>query len=301
MTLIGEYAEVAGEKVLADLKEQRDEAANPGGESTLTHEAEEASKSEEELEQMQRELLEGAPFLLKPFGIAFTVFLSHRRATGQGPIGRMYMALKDDYRCFLDSEVTFKLHNLRALVQACNYFLFFLSGGIFDQSPFCLEELLSAIHTNRRIFVVRDLHFRLPEDIKATVAEVMRNKLGEDSIREHYGWSVDEAAARVEMAVTAAWPSRITYHAEHFEPCIKRIRQRLGLAVVGQTTKVTPLLLGSETAQRFLQPKPDQVVDFVGLNGLLELDLSRKGLDQSSLLVLASVLRADACSITSLK
>ena len=194
----------------------------------------------------------------------------------QGPIGRIYQELKEDYRCFLDSEVTFKLHNLRVLVQACNDFLFFLSGGILDQSPFCLEELLSAIHSNRRIFVVRDLQFQLPSDVKAIVADVMQSNsaLGPVHIMEHYGWSIDEAAARVEAAIKEAWLSRITYHAEHFEPCMKRIRERLGLPVL--SSKLAELVVQDEGRRMLLQPTPHQHVDFVGLHGLEELDLSGK-------------------------
>lgn len=114
-------------------------------------------KSDDELAEMQRELLDGAPPLLQALGLGFSAFFSHRRATGQGPIGRIYGDLKDEYRCFLDSEVTFKLHNLRALVGACNYFLFFLSQGILDSSPFCIEELLAAIHTKVRQLTPRML------------------------------------------------------------------------------------------------------------------------------------------------
>ena len=252
ITMIGEYAKYAAGKVIAGPEEQQQEAVNEAGvaESIEAH-----NRSDEELAQMQAELLDGAPPLLKALGIGFSVFLSHRRATGQGPIGRIYMDLKDDYRSFLDSEVTFKLHNLRALVQACNYFLFFLSGGIFDESPFCLEELLSAIHTKRTIFVVRDLQFKLPEDVKATVAKVMEGKLGAGSIEAHYGWSVDEAARRVADTLAEAWPTRITYQAEHFEPCMARIRERLGMPlaqrifiVIGFCSVVTaapaPLIIG---------------------------------------------------------
>ena len=220
----------------------------------------------------------------------------------QGPIGRIYMELKEDYRCFLDSEVTFKLHNLRVLVQACNYFLFFLSGGILDKSPFCLEELLSAIHSNRCIFLVRDLQFQLPSDIKAIVADVMQfnSALGPGHIKEHYGWSVDEAAARIEAAIKEAWPSRITYHAEHFGPCMKRIRERLGLPVL--SSKLAEMVAQDKDGRALLQPTPHQHVDFVGFHGLEELDLSGKvKKDNTTLLQVIGVLQASSCSLTSLK
>ena len=118
ITLIGEYVKDAAKKIVESLEEQQQAVAETS-EANVTetkvsgsNEAT-AARSDEELAQMQAELLHGAPPLLKALGIAFSVFLSHRRATGQGPVGRIYMALKEDYRCFLDSEVMFKLHNLR--------------------------------------------------------------------------------------------------------------------------------------------------------------------------------------------
>ena len=306
ITMIGEYAKYAAGKVIAGLEEQQQEAvqsdeagAADANEADVAVSIEAHDRSDEELAQMQAELLEGALPLLKALGIGFSVFLSHRRATGQGPIGRIYMDLKDDYRCFLDSEVTFKLHNLRALVQACNYFLFFLSGGILDQSPFCLEELLSAIHTKRTIFVVRDLQFKLPEDVKATVAKVMEGKLGAGSIEEHYGWSVDEAARRVADTLAEAWPTRITYQAEHFEPCMARIRERLGVPLASKLAEGV-VKIGSELLSP-LQPTPGCSVDFVGLVGLTELDLSKMELKPEDLSPVVAVLRASTCSLASLK
>ncbi|KAL1510401.1 hypothetical protein AB1Y20_006710 [Prymnesium parvum] len=263
ITLIQEYADFASAKVLADLEEQQQEEAlapAPAQPTEASHE-----HSDEELQKMQAELLQGAPKPLKQFGLAFTVFLSHRRATGQGPIGRIYQALKEDYCCFLDSEVKFKLHNLRVLVTACNYFLFYLSEGILDKSPFCLEELLSAIHTDRTIFIVRDLQYQLPTDIKAAVREVMRERIGEAHLIEHYGWALEDALARVEAAISQAWTTRITYQAEHFAPCMQRIRLRLGVPCE------SPLFPWLASKRHALQPVGQRAVDFAGLQPLTEL------------------------------
>lgn len=151
VTFITCYASYDADIIRANIDDQL--TSDEQGDAAA--EAADSSKSEDELAEMQRELLAGAPQALKVFGLGFSLFLSHRRKTGQGAIGRIYGDLKEDYRCFLDSEVTFKLHNLRALVGACNYFLFFLSEGILDNSPFCLEELLSAIHTKVRRALTR--------------------------------------------------------------------------------------------------------------------------------------------------
>mmetsp|Transcript_2885 Transcript_2885/g.10495 ORF Transcript_2885/g.10495 Transcript_2885/m.10495 type:complete len:703 (+) Transcript_2885:2-2110(+) len=229
---------------------------------------------------MQEELLAGAPPSLSRFsGLAFHVFLSHRRATGQGPIGRIFQALirHGDYRCFLDSDATFKLHNLRALVRACNYFLFFLSGGVLDSSPFCLEELLAAITSERIIFLVSDLSFALPDSISAAVRPVLRDRIGEDSLRENYGMGVEEAAAAIEHAIASRLEEKIVYHAEHFEPCMGLIRLKLGWCVEhGLSEK--------------LQTAAGAAVDFASLEPLETIELRRVDLARRSFHFIKAVL-----------
>ena len=249
----------------------------------------------DQLAETQWLLLEAAPPLLRPFRLAFTVFVSYPRATGQGPVGRIFESLEGDYRCFLSSAIT-QQHSLCASMAACNYFLFFLSEGILDNSPFCIMELLSALFTQRIIFVVRDLSFRLPNDIRGTVAEVMRSRIGAETIHKEYGWSVDDAAAKAEDALLAAWPSRITYQAEGFEQCLVHIRERLGsIRLAGPLGRdVIPRWLATAGIVEQMQPKPGSPVDLVKCNGLKELDLAGAELDADDLHSLADVLEKNS-------
>lgn len=40
-------------------------------------------------------------------------FLSHKRSSAQGIAGRIFQALRNDYKIFLDSEADFELHGKR--------------------------------------------------------------------------------------------------------------------------------------------------------------------------------------------
>jgi len=100
------------------------------------------------------------------------LFLSHKRATAQAIAGRLYEGLKGDYRIFLDSEAQFKIHDLEKIVKQTDVFVFILSRGIFD-SVWCLKELRQAIAANKKVVVIRDFSFNLPESYPADLEDVM--------------------------------------------------------------------------------------------------------------------------------
>ena len=97
-------------------------------------------------------------------GVRFRIFLSHRRATGQGIAGRIFEWSSSEYCTFLDSEATFELHNLQMLINKTNVIIFILTEGILDKSLFCLLELLTAIACEKEIVVAKDLTFSLPTE-----------------------------------------------------------------------------------------------------------------------------------------
>ena len=90
-----------------------------------------------------------------------TVFLSHKRSTGQGIAGRLYEGLKESYKVFIDSEAKFKIHDLKLIVQSTVWkqkvllifksaFVFILSYGIL-LSKWCLEEFRSAVANKKKV------------------------------------------------------------------------------------------------------------------------------------------------------
>ncbi len=77
-------------------------------------------------------------------------FVSHKRSTGQGIVGRLYEGLKAEYKIFLDSEAKFKIHNLKEIVKQTEVFVFVLTHGIL-LSHWCLQELEAAIENNKKV------------------------------------------------------------------------------------------------------------------------------------------------------
>ncbi len=53
-----------------------------------------------------------------------TNLYSHRRLTAQAIAGRLYEGLKNDYKCFLDSETQFKIHDLETIVKNTSNYRF---------------------------------------------------------------------------------------------------------------------------------------------------------------------------------
>jgi len=99
------------------------------------------------------------------------IFLSHKRSSAQGMVGRIYEGLKEDYQVFLDSEADFDLHDLAAIVKNTQIFIFVLTEGILD-SFWCLQELRSAIENKKRILIIREYHYHLPEVLPAELQDL---------------------------------------------------------------------------------------------------------------------------------
>ena len=55
------------------------------------------------------------------FTIKIHLYASHRRLTAQAIAGRLFEGLKNDYKCFLDSETQFKIHDLETIVKNTSY------------------------------------------------------------------------------------------------------------------------------------------------------------------------------------
>jgi len=182
------------------------------------------------------DLLDTAPPHLKELGVRFRIFLSHRRATGQGIAGRIFERFSSEYCTFLDSEATFELHNLQMLINKTNVIIFILTEGILDKSLFCLLELLTAIACEKEIVVVKDLTFSLPTEpgeITSQCLSVLHNKMSriEKCSSEHLKFTDEAQAARViEDTLLRAKKDTIIYHAEHFASFIDAVRQRLGIS-----------------------------------------------------------------------
>jgi hypothetical protein len=180
------------------------------------------------------ELLESAPPHMKELQLRFRIFLSHRRATGQGIAGRIFEKFGREYCTFLDSEATFELHNLQMLIEKTNVIVFILTEGILNKSLFCLLELLTAIHHQKEVVLVRDLSYHLPMEpgqIAALCLPVLLGKMvrikacGEQFTDEH------AAARAIEKKLLDEASSRmIIYHAEHFASFADAMRRRLGIS-----------------------------------------------------------------------
>ena len=123
-------------------------------------------------------------FNQEPENIKTRIFLSHRRLTAQAIAGRLYEGLKNDYKCFLDSETQFKIHDLETIVHNTSLFffppfflifsdvfIFILSGGILD-SQWCIKELRSAIQSKKDILVIRDNSYQLPELFPVSLMDI---------------------------------------------------------------------------------------------------------------------------------
>ena len=121
-----------------------------------------------------------------------------------------------------------------------------------------------------------------------------------ESLRENYGWGVEEAAEKVEVTLNGLWAGRITYHAEHFQPCMVLIRKKLGVPSFGG--------VGDSMAEQvkhgvraLLQPEPGMAVDLAGLPGLKAWDLTRPPLKAHDALAVANMLEAGSSTLTSIK
>jgi len=115
-------------------------------------------------------------------------FLSHKRSSAQGIAGRIFQALRNDYKIFLDSEADFELHDLEEIVKQTELFIFILSEGIFD-SFWCLQELKSAIACRKKVVLLRDVKFTLPKkwaDDQQDIADIIKNNPMIDYIPEFF-------------------------------------------------------------------------------------------------------------------
>jgi len=121
--------------------------------------------------------------------IATRCFLSHKRSSAQGMTGRIFQGLKSEYKVFLDSEADFDLHDLKLIVKSTRLFIFILSEGIFD-SYWCLQELKTAVDFGKRVLIVRDYLFRIPEKIPSEAEYVMKNSVMIDYMAEFYEQAV---------------------------------------------------------------------------------------------------------------
>ncbi|KAK9814455.1 hypothetical protein WJX72_006166 [[Myrmecia] bisecta] len=226
-------------KAVTYLSAYADFDANLIAEEIYTDEADVAPPPVADLERQQSqaamaEVLQGAPAYLASLGLAFRAFLSHRRLTAQGAVGRIYSEVGKTYRMFLDSEAKFLLHNLRELVQATHTFIFFMSEGILE-SHFCLEEFNTAVEAHKPIVLVSMADYHLPSQLPAGLPP------------------------QSQAALLAAWEQRLVYHAEHFKPFIERLQQRLGMpdAVLDK--------LPRNCITAMVQPDSTQAVDLVSL------------------------------------
>jgi hypothetical protein len=95
------------------------------------------------------------------------VFLSHRQVTGRRiamPLRSDLLRLDPKLQIFLDVKAEFELHNLPLIVEKSKLFVFILTEGIFA-SEYCLKELESAVQLKKKIFVVRDAQYLIPEKL----------------------------------------------------------------------------------------------------------------------------------------
>jgi hypothetical protein len=93
------------------------------------------------------------------------IFLSHRQATGRRiamPLRSDLLRLDPKLQIFLDVKAEFELHNLPVIVEKSKLFVFILTEGIFA-SEYCLKELETAVKLRKKIFVVRDSQYMVPE------------------------------------------------------------------------------------------------------------------------------------------
>jgi kelch-like protein 20 len=102
-----------------------------------------------------------------PVPKSIDVFLSHRQITGQGIAMALRLELNKldpKLQIFLDVKAEFELHNLPLIVEKSKLFVFILTEGIFA-SEYCLKELETAVQLKKKIFVVRDAKYAVPEKL----------------------------------------------------------------------------------------------------------------------------------------
>jgi len=131
--------------------------------------------------------------------IVTRAFLSHKRSSAQGMAGRLYEGLKG-YKVFLDSEASFDLHDLALIVKHTGLFIFILSEGILD-SFWCMQELRSAVENKKKVLLVRDVKYRLPNPLPEHVKD---------------------------MAHILLESPCVDYVAEFHQQCVERIKKELG-------------------------------------------------------------------------
>jgi hypothetical protein len=71
----------------------------------------------------------------------------------------------------LDSEAEFQIHRLDSIVENTNVLVCILSVGYLE-SPWCVTELKAAIRSGKKIIVVREYMYTLPEVFSEEVKEV---------------------------------------------------------------------------------------------------------------------------------
>jgi len=99
----------------------------------------------------------------------------------------------------LDTEADFDLHDLQQIVKHTDLFIFILSQGILD-SFWCLQELRAAIENKKRILLVRDYLYQLPNSLPAhaqDLKDILTNS------------------------------KEILYVAEYYQECVETIRKEL--------------------------------------------------------------------------
>jgi len=181
---------------------------------------------------------------IAPEDVTTRLFLSHKRTTGQKIVGRLYEELKGDYKIFLDSETKFKIHNLKEIVKNTDVFIFVLSQGVL-QSFWCLQELISALENKKRVIIVRDLAFNLPE-------------------------SVPEEWKPVEHIILD--PNQLIWIAEYNTACIQALKKRIGspddcIAEAKKAMEAHPEIV---TQMKEGKLEPSFLVTDKGLMGLLD-------------------------------
>ena len=62
----------------------------------------------------------------------YSIFISHRRLTGQGIAGRVYQYFSPDHTVFLDTEANFNLKDLEKIISKSG-----LSFWVYENRIFC--------------------------------------------------------------------------------------------------------------------------------------------------------------------
>jgi Ran GTPase-activating protein (RanGAP) involved in mRNA processing and transport len=248
---------------------------------------------------------------LNDLGMLFQAFVSFKRSSASGIVGRLRSELGETYTIFADCESHPNLPSPSKCVECSLVFIFVFSRGILD-SPFAMEELCAAVRLRKRIIFVRDIEYE-PVVPYATM-HGFKHFVGLRYLahKEHRPVSL-ELASEVEEVLRWGWQNSLSCGNDFFPSFLKRLQAELGAGV--EACDVIACNAPRSLAMFVTQQLPhlslgqlgrDEMVTLVKTlrfqGGLVSLDISNNDLGSDELNSIASFIQGGtgSQSLTSL-